>query len=352
MSQFKLTIGAKQCIVVHENNIHKCSIMILNAFKDIIPIKSNAHSIKQMKKYQTVTNAIALELITHGNLCCVDSLLPHNTTHLRNWNIMLKLLWCNRLIMKDWVRDSAKYQLLFYVAHFSVVHDDIMSKSRIETYTNLFETLLQSAIYWDITHVEFMIKFGLNKSIAKLFYAYVTCTHEIQNKSQYILKLLTYFTAHVYRITLNNLLVFIQWMKPINRVIERIECSIKWQTSKKAKYSRQKRCQMIKICMRFHTNFREIKIDVDDYLQKGNFIKITKECGNTQCVKSNRKSKIKICKACKSVYYCGKRCQKRHWKSIHRLQCNEIQLKIRIMNRISLEIEDGIVSTNLGTTYN
>eukprot|EP01083_Nonionella_stella_P170997 583197_1 len=61
------------------------------------------------------------------------------------------------------------------------------------------------------------------------------------------------------------------------------------------------------------------------------------ECAWEACPNSNNipGPKLKRCKGCKATYYCGKRCkstyycgkscQKRHWNSLHRLNCSEIQ---------------------------
>eukprot|EP01083_Nonionella_stella_P170998 583201_1 len=51
------------------------------------------------------------------------------------------------------------------------------------------------------------------------------------------------------------------------------------------------------------------------------------ECAWGACPNSSNipMPKLKRCKGCKSTYYCGKSCQKRHWNSLHRFNCSEIQ---------------------------
>ena len=44
-------------------------------------------------------------------------------------------------------------------------------------------------------------------------------------------------------------------------------------------------------------------------------------CHNTQCNKRFLFFKPKTCRACKSVFYCSKTCQKLHWKKYHARQC-------------------------------
>eukprot|EP01084_Bolivina_argentea_P080242 145391_1 len=45
---------------------------------------------------------------------------------------------------------------------------------------------------------------------------------------------------------------------------------------------------------------------------------------NMHCSICKRTSQLKSCKGCMKVAYCGKRCQKKHWKSIHREMCERI----------------------------
>lgn len=49
-------------------------------------------------------------------------------------------------------------------------------------------------------------------------------------------------------------------------------------------------------------------------------------CANCGCNSSNNSSNsdhLKACTRCKSVLYCGRDCQRRHWKSQHRLECSK-----------------------------
>ena len=48
------------------------------------------------------------------------------------------------------------------------------------------------------------------------------------------------------------------------------------------------------------------------------------KCSNQKCTNStkNKKNLLKVCKGCRSVFYCSKKCQKYHWKKQHRRQCS------------------------------
>ena len=78
-----------------------------------------------------------------------------------------------------------------------------------------------------------------------------------------------------------------------------------------------------------------------------------KQCGNFRCCKNyqddkygagidktdeswrNRKviNKWYICKGCRSMYYCGRKCQKISWKYGHRRQCKKLQKLIVIRKK-------------------
>ena len=52
-----------------------------------------------------------------------------------------------------------------------------------------------------------------------------------------------------------------------------------------------------------------------------------KSCANPDCSKIEASKGLhKSCSACKSVYYCGSKCQKLHWKQ-HKTSCKKVQKK-------------------------
>ena len=46
------------------------------------------------------------------------------------------------------------------------------------------------------------------------------------------------------------------------------------------------------------------------------------KCKKIKCVKND--VKMKICKGCKMIYYCSRKCQKRDWNSKHRTICSNL----------------------------
>nr|GAT42514.1 predicted protein [Mycena chlorophos] len=49
-----------------------------------------------------------------------------------------------------------------------------------------------------------------------------------------------------------------------------------------------------------------------------------RECDEPSCDERLPAGRLKKCSACHRVYYCSKACQRRHWKTRHRLQCSYI----------------------------
>eukprot|EP01084_Bolivina_argentea_P053864 98821_1 len=62
---------------------------------------------------------------------------------------------------------------------------------------------------------------------------------------------------------------------------------------------------------------------------------------------NKRSNKLKICGKCKMVHYCGKKCQKGHWKFMHRKDCKKFR-KI-LTKQHKLRIQQDLFSLDLRT---
>jgi hypothetical protein len=56
-----------------------------------------------------------------------------------------------------------------------------------------------------------------------------------------------------------------------------------------------------------------------------------KRCANPECQKAD--GDLSRCSACRSVVYCSRECQKKHWKR-HKLRCTEAQASLKRLNDI------------------
>ena len=46
-------------------------------------------------------------------------------------------------------------------------------------------------------------------------------------------------------------------------------------------------------------------------------------CQNAHCNRTSSEMTLKLCKGCKMIYYCSRRCQKKDWKARHSLHCKK-----------------------------
>ena len=84
-------------------------------------------------------------------------------------------------------------------------------------------------------------------------------------------------------------------------------------------------------------NLNELNLKLTFHLNERIVMKI---CANNKCKKFkhtndsifiNEVQVMKICKGCKTVYYCGRKCQKVDWKQLHRDYCQMLKEKICLL---------------------
>jgi len=64
-------------------------------------------------------------------------------------------------------------------------------------------------------------------------------------------------------------------------------------------------------------------------------------CGNPECGRfENDKHRLLRCAGCALLRYCGRRCQKRHWKGTHRRLCKDVQSRHRDLDPVVLSNPD------------
>jgi hypothetical protein len=56
----------------------------------------------------------------------------------------------------------------------------------------------------------------------------------------------------------------------------------------------------------------------------------------TQCAQCHKENpaKLKRCGECKFEHYCSRGCQARHWKTVHKLECQKIQHILRVLANV------------------
>ena len=340
MTQFQVTIGAKPCMVINYHNIHKNCMKMKYAFNDQIPIKCNITRRKQMKHQQMIIYAIGYEILIDWNL--FFELKHYFTLNLRsfikNWTLILNLLWYNPLIMKNIMTENDKYRLIFRIASYALRGAHLNSVGCRQELTHFMKTIVQTTIYLDLKHFHFMIELGLNESFTELVFFTYSSKQPNSDEAINIFKSFLCLTAQAYYISQKHngkyQTMFDVWIEPVYKIISKLNTDFVRVLYIKCQH---KFDEIHKIINEFELNLSKIKqINVKDYLRCCNLPKIVKKCGNHQCGKTD-KMKLKICKGCKAIYYCKKKCQKSHWKSIHRLQCNKIRIRLDAMNNLYIQ---------------
>ena len=106
------------------------------------------------------------------------------------------------------------------------------------------------------------------------------------------------------------------------RNITLVKTGIMWKAAKYRKRMKLKKCNIVFKSMK---NYKIVKrkwkkerrrICIEN---RENYI----DCMNEKCKKKN--VKLRLCKQCKMVYYCSRKCQKHHWKYLHKYQCKNMQ---------------------------
>ena len=90
-------------------------------------------------------------------------------------------------------------------------------------------------------------------------------------------------------------------------------------------------CRQIRLhCIQINKFEQYMKIN-PDLLQPSfsNFLKWRQIvfCANQKCIKYKTEKIIdlKLCKQCKTKYYCSRKCQKYDWNHLHRTQCKKLK---------------------------
>ena len=182
-------------------------------------------------------------------------------------------------------------------------------------------TMAMSTRYWTYEHLQCMLQFKLGEALGRLFHL-IHSTND-RNKLKNVLELISCFTSRAYHISQkDDPILFIDWMTHINKYLFKQHCM-----SCNLYNSSRNKCKYFHIMVgKFHANLDQIK--QGHHLKFDSLTEISKKCGNHECKIKKYGMKMKICKECKMVYYCGRRCQKKHWKSIHRVQCDKINVNL------------------------
>jgi len=77
--------------------------------------------------------------------------------------------------------------------------------------------------------------------------------------------------------------------------------------------------------IKFFNSIPDIFWTINSNNESPKFERNLRQCAYFYCENiESKKGEFKKCNACKVVYYCSKKCQKKHWNNGHKKQCNKL----------------------------
>lgn len=186
---------------------------------------------------------------------------------------------------------------------------------------------MYTANYWKYEHISFLINIGFLQSLAKTMrYKYFNKykrNSDTLRKMIDLLMMIMYSITHSYSSDLAELL-YNDWQRQLAIEKQRLNSNQKlfhnWSTHI---------TQHQNLIKSFVNSFSKYEMDyLLKQLNDASGLKCMKICDNAKCNKYQCKDKhkfqkLKLCKMCKIVRYCSKKCQKIDWSN-HKRKCKEL----------------------------
>lgn len=332
---------------LNNNNINKTWMITASIMKEKIVICNikldnfNGHISKSLKSiiykvgYQMmidfrhwiswIANTENKEEINGGETITYDLILRPLESIITTFSI----IWFNPLNIRHWMKDRNKWNIIFDIKKTILI--EYINGNTSDICIDVLNILFYSIKYWKKKHFKFIIKEHFN---ILLYRAYM----------KYYINNITQEKCHLFNIILsisqllcyhdNNYqkkIYFENWCKPLNKLLAE-------KKVRKRKHWHKKK-QQLKFEL-YNLNQKRTQNIENIYSYKYH-----KLCGYTECKQKQQdlNLNLKICKGCKSQYYCGKKCQKKDWKH-HKLYCNKLkqiykssnefnELNVKIINK-------------------
>ena len=241
-----------------------------------------------------------------------------------NLEFFINIMFYNNLIIKKIFSDESKWKpLIMFFKRMWLYQKKQHLQSK---YDSLALLLGKSQRYWNLEHYKYMVDIRFEKALLHSVYI-----------SFYHCKISTIITV-TYTILQNCKRQFIIeednheiWLDFQNKIEKETK---KYRRKFNNKLKRSNYSMNLKRMIKVYDEF------VDDYLVPVPVLMTSKppkfycatlqecvkpcaynKCKNMKYIDSESKIKMKICKGCKLIYYCSRKCQKCDWNSRHRYQC-------------------------------
>ena len=324
----KIFIGKKNDIIfVNEHNISFSCYKLLKAYEKNQLIKCPINWKRLNKDIINLINMIANYLILETSQN-IDKLLIDKTSYtlcqIHNLEFFMHIIFCNKLIIKCWMKDPSKWKSLFILFKIILNHKHLMNRK----FLSLALLISQTQLYWNVQHLIFLMRIDFHISLCIAIkranyklnewpirmiilsishnYSAISCRDDgVENKKKNLYKIFKRRMDHCLTIQIP-------------------QADIRQKFSK---YQRHHYMMYYHNYVSFVCKYRTLDFSNAKKVRLTIPVKSFKACSYFNCNKiktKKNKIKMKICKGCKLTYYCSRKCQKRDWVLKHRKICQRI----------------------------
>ena len=319
----------KNMMTIHQYNVSECCDVLLNAYMNNQKIKCyinwcnlNKHIINLIN---IMANYIILKSTTIIDILLIGKNNKYSKCQIENLDFFLHIIFYNTLIVKNWMLDESKWKPLF-ILYKRILSDPHVMSVRLLSITWLIS---ETVILWKMCHFSFLCDINFIKpfcsAIKKAYY---------KRKGRHFCKLAFVITHNYYVIThqfQENEFLYDKFKRMMDETLylQRPQTNDR-KCSKHTFLTYVKNYEFIKFIDRYQKLFY---LHWEPTTLVPLSLKPFKACAYYNCnkLKTNiNKIKMKICKGCKLTYYCSRKCQKIHWNSKHRTECQRLHVRANI----------------------
>jgi len=368
----KITIYKKRktniILKINHQNFNKCCKSLIQAFRNHQKFKTTIIWEWKNKLYANLLQKISLECIILnktgllGFLPCQKTNSYINTSQqeeqfiINNCVIFFKLFFSHKRIIYVMMNNEKQWKYFFICFRNLMESKFIMSPKHLE----LVKIFTNTFCYWTYEHICYLkeIHFlnALSTAMINGYFHKWKRTEKLRVIVDFIIKIFYIFDNYLYKynerkqkyITFNKTIdenTYYQMNGPRLGKINYLQCDEKYNKLKIFKkpqayhnYILQMDTHMRNIdqfrknqCKSFVNTYYDNQLQFSDEFVKLSMINM-KICANAKCKKytsnNDKFFKFKICKNCKIVHYCNRKCQKYDWKFNHKNICNSLMVKL------------------------
>ena len=327
----KLIINSKRQSMyeVNQKNMHKYCKMLISSINSGLKIHINInwfHLEVPNKQYCHLLQDIGHSFIL-GQDDGLIGFLPDqkcidDDNRMNNCVLVFGISFMDKRIIYNFMNTELQWQYIF------IFFNDLLRSKCIMTRWNihLIEIFKDTCIWWKCKHVSFLCDIGILESLSiAMRNVYYHKDKRTGGFCKYITFMIKVICALSYKKNVN-----------IGNVISSYDRSMK-KLALEIKINDFNRMTIQKHIKSYDPfldeSLRHIRVfSMIRTLHNYKFQRFIMICANHKCNiyqyrNYHKKYKMKLCKQCKLVYYCGKHCQKYHWNHIHRYKCKNLSYK-------------------------